>query len=132
MTYMEAQEIFDKVVIHLDTQGRRASDPGIAGCFYRTPDGLSCAVGCLIPDNEYKPEMECGSVYALVRSFPRVPSIAAVAPNVDLLYSLQIVHDSSYNWENRLTMVMKLEAVADRFMLDTKVLDKLKFEKLPE
>lgn len=47
---MEAQEIFDKVVLHLRKQGRRAQETneyGVALCRYRTSDGLKCAAGWL-------------------------------------------------------------------------------------
>lgn len=52
---MNAQETFNKVAEHLLRQGRKALErdtPSYWGnnCRYRTPDGLACAVGCLIPD----------------------------------------------------------------------------------
>lgn len=52
---MNAQETFNKVAEHLLRQGKKAKDhaaqgPITNGWRYRTPDGLSCAVGCLIPD----------------------------------------------------------------------------------
>jgi len=55
------QETFDIIVAHLRRQGCRAgvkSDYGNIRCCYRTPDGLKCAVGILIPDDRYEPDME--------------------------------------------------------------------------
>ena len=51
------QEVFDKALTHLRKQG------GIAvssedECSYRGPAGSMCAVGCLILDEHYLPEME--------------------------------------------------------------------------
>lgn len=55
---LTAQQIFDKVVNHLRTQGRAAHAPNGTGCMYRNDEGLSCAVGCLIPDSHYRPEFD--------------------------------------------------------------------------
>jgi hypothetical protein len=58
------QEIFDIVSTHLLTQKRQARQGcdaegnGSGICVYRSPEGLKCAVGCLIDDQHYKPIME--------------------------------------------------------------------------
>jgi len=52
------QEIFDKVVIHLLTQNARSTNETGGSCSYRSKDGKSCAVGCLIEDSEYSINME--------------------------------------------------------------------------
>jgi hypothetical protein len=46
-----AQEVFDQVANHLLKQNKRSSIDG--GCRYKGPDGLACAAGCLIGDDEY-------------------------------------------------------------------------------
>ena len=51
-----AREIFDFVKDHLLKQGKPAKatlagDTPVEGCVYRTDDGLSCAVGCMVPDD---------------------------------------------------------------------------------
>ena len=69
------QDAFDKMVRHLLSQGKRsygnipdeADHPGTEGCLYRGPDGLMCAVGCLISDEDYDPRME--------NSTPLMPSM---------------------------------------------------------
>lgn len=53
---MTLQETFDKVVAHLAQQKRPATpkeQPLAHGAnnMYRTPEGLACAVGCLLPDD---------------------------------------------------------------------------------
>ena len=60
---MNLQEIYDTVKAHLLKQGRRASDVCGGTCYYRTKEygsdaTLKCAVGCLIPDELYDPEIE--------------------------------------------------------------------------
>ena len=49
------REMFDRVKAHLLKQNEKAmveTEDGIA-CRYRGPEGLTCAIGCLIPDDEY-------------------------------------------------------------------------------
>lgn len=58
---MNAQEIFDTVASHLLQQGRKAVSV-LGSCRYRITAPadvvLKCAIGCLIPDELYNPEME--------------------------------------------------------------------------
>ena len=61
-----AQEVFDQVAKHLLTQmkksvAKRAAESASDSkdyCMYRGFDGTKCAAGCLISDDEYKPEFE--------------------------------------------------------------------------
>jgi hypothetical protein len=54
--YLTRQQMFDAVIVGLMKQGK----PAMAdrGCSYRTPNGLRCGIGMLIPDKEYDEEME--------------------------------------------------------------------------
>ena len=99
---MTPQEIFDTVAKHLITQGQQSQrDDGT--CLYRGPGGLKCAVGVLIPDDVYTPEMELdelGETGNGVRGL--LDRYANVLPdyfseNVRLLSNLQNVHDSSFS-----------------------------------
>jgi hypothetical protein len=73
---MNNQEVFDAVVTHLRMQGRKSIDPFLitkesevgAGCFYRGPDGLKCAAGCLITDEEYRPWMEGYAINCIINN----------------------------------------------------------------
>lgn len=89
----EAQAIFDKVVTHLRTQN--ACSLNKYGCAYRGEDGLKCAVGCLIEDSEYNPDMEMLIVGALLAraSMKGTPLHDRLAPHPQLLADLQHVHD---------------------------------------
>jgi hypothetical protein len=60
---MTNQEVYDRIKTHLLTQNKKAqieitNDEGfiVTVCRYRTPEGLKCAVGCLIED--YDEEFE--------------------------------------------------------------------------
>lgn len=94
---MTDQELFDKVAIHLLTQGQKAQD-SFGQCFYRTPEGLKCAVGVCIDDEHYSPEFEGTSVGAETRNELAL-SKALIASGVRrdqfrLLQRLQVVHDA--------------------------------------
>lgn len=54
---LSKQEIFDKVAKHLLMQMKTSKD-GWGHCCYRSPHGLKCAIGALIPDELYNENME--------------------------------------------------------------------------
>ena len=113
------QAAFDAVVNHLLTQGQqslRSADLGqmVKGqprCLYRNPEGLKCAVGGIIDDRDYKPEMDDGThggtgIADLVieHSFPNSPHMRA---ELNLLRELQYVHDgfAPKDWREQLRIV---------------------------
>ena len=112
-------EIFDFVAAHLLRQGKqsRCASAGSLyhACLYRNTDGTSCAIGCLIKDEFYDPEMEGTQI-------PDNPMAqAAVAKSIgrklvghvtDVLNMLQRVHDNDQprHWPRRLS-----EARSDLF-----------------
>jgi len=104
------QEIFDTVVQHLLTQNEKSVDTFRGTCLYRTPDGKKCAVGALIPDDEYNVSMEStGDVHSLVYNHSDLcpKSLLAYRTNesfMDLLLTLQRVHDNlePKTWPSRL------------------------------
>lgn len=112
----EPQAVFDQVARHLLTQNAKAwvrSTTGEYACRYRTPDGLKCAVGCLIADAEYTPMMEGKGAYGVARDYARS------ARHVHMLTRLQQVHDRSdvKDWPE------ELRGVAEALGLNTDVLD---------
>lgn len=98
---MDDQQIFDTVATHLLAQGER-STRGTAGvCAYRGTGGLRCAVGCLIPNDRYKPSLEGQGV----TSGPVLDALPWEAlAQVGLLNELQAVHDwcAAEDWRARL------------------------------
>lgn len=91
---MNLQETFDTVVNHLRSQNGKSriltTDREI--CLYRSPEGLKCAAGCLIPDEYYVPEMERNGWGDVVLCFD-LPDHLKDSDSVDLVSLLQFVHD---------------------------------------
>ena len=116
---MNQQEIFDKVATHLIAQGKRSIGFGGA-CAYRGDNGSMCAAGCLIPDDEYKPEFENRAWFYIANE---VPSFSNAPDRVhDLITTLQWVHDSPCSWLSPEKLKESLRAVASRCGLSTDVL----------
>jgi hypothetical protein len=119
------QQIFDRVYVHLLRQNAKSQEVlgGITTCLYRSPEGLSCAVGCLISDEFYSPAIENSSVLELL--YPTLGDGNEVlrrtleGSGIDLessgqlLNRLQRVHDGfdPANWSKA------LEVVAEEFGL---------------
>jgi hypothetical protein len=97
---LTSQEIFNKVATHLLKQGKRSVYPTEDGekgvfCAYRSPEGLSCAVGCLIPDELYDPRFEDRRVGQLPQKVLRACGVDPANPEqMSLLSHLQGIHDS--------------------------------------
>ncbi|MCP3024976.1 hypothetical protein [Cupriavidus basilensis] len=114
---MNAQEIFTKVATHLLTQKQRARGDGGIGCRYRTNHGLTCAVGCLVPEDLYDASMELTSIDGVIqraREAELPPSLSKFVlteldPHKDLLAALQWLHDNQPvdAWESHLIRVAK-------------------------
>lgn len=101
------QQVFDQVVKHMLTQNRQSKNHEVGGCFYRHGD-LKCAAGCLISDDEYKPEMdtmETGTTWVELVDNDLVPT----TPHDDLIGRLQDIHDSylPVDWPVRLNNLAK-------------------------
>jgi hypothetical protein len=94
-----AQEIFNLCATHLLTQNEHSYSRHNA-CMYRNPNGLKCALGVLISDEEYCGDMESKGITTLLREFGISHSI-----HHDLLHDLQRVHDNGHTvscWPNEL------------------------------
>ena len=88
----ECQTVFDKVVKHLLTQKRRSESN--RGCAYPSEDGDMCAVGCLISDKAYDPEIEGHSVFRLrVQETLAESGVPTYNKMKFLLADLQYLHD---------------------------------------
>lgn len=103
------QEIFDVVATHLLAQG--AKSVGWTGeCLYRGPKGLKCAIGVLISDELYSPEIEGASISCL-RFDVYLPFINR--DKFPFLEKLQRVHDKCpvEDWRDELAKVAKKYAL---------------------
>src|SRR5690606_37517326 len=82
-------------------------------CRYRGPDGLKCAVGHIIPDELYTPDLE-GKLFARdgqpIECFNEIAAkLELTRDNVLLLAALQDIHDFSepHEWEQRFANLAK-------------------------
>jgi hypothetical protein len=88
---MTRQELFDKVAAALIAQGKPSLDPG-GMCQYRGLEGLACAAGHLIPDEEYQPAMEGKLASAACEISPTLNSVKYDVGK-DFLDAIQTAHD---------------------------------------
>lgn len=141
---MNKQEIFDKVTVHLLTQKKKAQrvnnlslfvsvNPESPICTYRSPEGLRCAIGCLIPDELYDPVIEGISLNIVTISedtgteqesgankLLEILSIIGIERNnLKFLRDLQDVHDGSGvgDWK------VILRCVANEYGCKTNILE---------
>lgn len=116
------QAIFDRVATHLLTQGRRSKkfnkDSSETVCLYRGPKGTSCAVGCLIDDEAYTPDLENHVAHHFgVKAALRKSGVdVSHWTTLHLLAALQRVHDSVHpnGWRSA------LRDLASHYELDMK------------
>lgn len=86
---MTHREAFDKVKTHLLTQNARAFNE--ERYLYRAPSGLTCAVGCLIPVEEYRPEFDDGNK-SLADVQAATPALQGL--EIGFLSRIQRIHDN--------------------------------------
>lgn len=93
---MDKQLVYDMVRDHLMNQYEKSMSISSVGssCAYRGEKGLMCAIGCLIPDELYSPDIEGTSTHDLPVS---VLDAIGVDDDTDVLFlsGLQDIHDSS-------------------------------------
>lgn len=86
------QEAFNIAAPAMLAQGRRSmllgSIEAQSACAYRSPDALKCAIGQLIPDADYRPEMEGRGVGFMRKCCPSLQALPLL-----FLANLQVVHD---------------------------------------
>lgn len=99
------QEVFDKAAAHMLTQRAQSRnysiDTGPGLCMYRSPFGLKCAAGAIIPDGLYSPMLEMGG---RVNSSANAPFFERLVEDLYHLLDLQYLHDECqpYNWRRKL------------------------------
>jgi hypothetical protein len=126
---LNAQELFEKTARHLFAQGKRWVGPSAHStktiCRYRTDDGLSCAVGCHIPDDVYTSAMEGRNAGDLIENFRN--NVGFLRPHTNLLTELQSIHDADGHWASSIQMREALEDLATAWDLDGTFLAALSF-----
>lgn len=108
---MNKQELFTRVVTHLRLQGKQSMTPDHVICAYRGADGTSCAVGCLIPDDQYSDAIEGNNIISLAYrdDCPQILKDLMGEGHKDLLHELQAIHDDfrPTDWEQEFSFLAK-------------------------
>lgn len=118
---MNIQEIFDTVSVHLLTQNEKSQESDFyRSCLYRGPNGLKCAVGCLIKDEFYESSLEnyIADSFCVINALEL--SGIVISEEIEcLLIGLQNIHDTQEvsDWPNLLINKGK------EFNLDTSIID---------
>jgi hypothetical protein len=102
------QEWFNKAWTGLKSQGFKRSVNSSDTCYYRGTEGRRCAIGWLMPDENYRPEFE-GTA-----ATPAIIAACGIEPDVNnhaWLTELQCAHDHGYTPEE---MVRRLRDFARR------------------
>lgn len=92
------QQIFDQAYNGVVAQGGQSSDT-VGRCMYRGPEGRKCAVGHLLPDELYRPNMEGTTVdygaTVLKASLRQVGIDLDDKPTKLLVIRMQAIHDDT-------------------------------------
>lgn len=113
---MDKQLVFNTVAKHLLKQGKAALHG--RSCRYRTDDGLKCAVGVLIPDQNYTVEMEGLPVRTISDKLP----FSATHEDMALLVYLQSAHDTALKDSGIEAWKAKMRRIAADYKLNTEAL----------
>lgn len=107
------QTAFNKVVKHLLKQGRTAMNDQENTCMYwRNKDtGLKCAIGCLIPKDEYHKGLEGMTAFTLNEENKLPKSLKEL--DLNLLDDLQAIHDD----RDPQTWLQQLGTIAVKYSL---------------
>ncbi len=100
-----AQEVFDQIAEHLLKQGRKSqSHSAYPSCKYRGPEGLRCAAGCLIGDDEYDATFE-GKVWFTVARLLSPECGEGAMCHAELISNAQEIHDlfQPEDWRTQLS-----------------------------
>ena len=124
---MNDQETYEKVVKALALQGRQSSLSS-GSCLYRHPEGLKCAAGILIEDDEYGDWMEKRTIFSVLKD-DRCPESLKnrLIKQSTLVDQLQVNHDLSETWIDQVTFKHSFRDVGKWANLDDAFIDNLEF-----
>lgn len=107
------QDDFDKAVGGVIAQGGFARDEN-GNCFYRGEGGLKCAIGQLIPDSAYTPEME-GKGAGTALDMAGMAGMACRVRGAEAYRWLQAAHDFAVDMDD---FKLRAKGVAVEFDLE--------------
>lgn len=92
---MTKKEIFEKVRDHLLKQNALSKDEFDGRCLYRSENGLKCAIGCLISDEDYRDSFEGKNIRGIHEIIINkiLPSDLDGENGIVFLQKLQNIHD---------------------------------------
>lgn len=122
---MTNQEAFDRVVRWFlvdDNKPAYNPSPTEATCMYRGPDGVRCAIGCLVDDDDYDPNWEGFPVSSgLPAAWVRDQGLSE-----GFMLRIQDAHDNNAKKELtlfRAGMAGSLRKLASKYLMSTDVLE---------
>ena len=106
------QEVFEQSSRHLLAQNARSAY--LANCYYRTRNGLKCAAGIFMSDEEYRREYEENIWSELVNNIPDIFTSA----HKELIIRLQQIHDnkSTHEWKGELIVLGEMYGLNHLFI----------------
>lgn len=107
---MDKQKVYNIIKAHAIKQNERAID-GVT-CQYRSPDGLKCFIGAIIPDELYNPDMEGSNIESVLLYYPDFKEFLGV-PDLTFLIQLQNIHD----WSPVEDWIQELKLIANEYHL---------------
>jgi hypothetical protein len=114
---MTEQEVFNKVWDHIITQGNPSVNKD-GNCLYRGPNGLKCAAGILLTDEQAVESDKVGANWSMVLDdYPELRGL----PNF-LINDLQLCHDNvaCYSYEDFVEdFKERARFVAEKYKLTT-------------
>jgi hypothetical protein len=124
---LNKQEAFDKAARGIILQGGPSREDGSACCLYRGPDGRRCAIGHLIPDELYDPDMEGRGITTPVVISPIRNFLTSQGwdseEDVYFLMGLQEIHDNASMSRDFINDFIEYAAMfAAKYNLNTSVL----------
>ena len=124
---MNHQEAFDIAARHLLVQGKRSLTSDGA-CAYRGEGGLKCAIGALIPDDQYDPKMENWEVGIILTESFCPPILKSQDLKEDFLQDMQGIHDAASEYFGDVVQDLRsgFIALAEKWNLNTDVLNEQK------
>jgi hypothetical protein len=115
---MNHQEIFNKVLDALRKQGHASINKN-GSCMYRAENGDRCAVGHLISDEAYSPELEGRRASTSpVQSALASSGVPTDFDTIKLLMELQFAHDRSLKEYGMSKFESRMSDIAIRFSLN--------------